>query len=284
MQTADSEGPAWNKFWMSLGDDTESQVSDGASHRGFTPSVRGAGTESPIAHRPSHNHHLDRHDSVQPNDSASHNGDHSDHGSMLSRAANPMDQPYPFKFKAPSGRVHRLQVTASGGIIELLGAVSEKLGHEISEVGGEPEFGEDGKLSNQGFALSYVDDDGDVVSITSDGDLVEAINLARRGGRDKVDLFVHDPAKPPVHATVDPKPVIKKKPKIEIDGIPEDDDTESEGHSSRRRKKYTAPPEPIVAVQPELIPGVPNEFLLPGAIATLAVVIVATFTLSRLTR
>lgn len=283
MQTADSEGPAWNKFWMSLGDDTESQLSDGASHRGHTPSIRGGGTESPIANR-HHLNHFERHDSVQPNDSASHHGDHSDHGSMLSRAANPMDQPFPFKFKAPSGRVHRLQVTPSGGIIELLGAVSEKLGNEISEVGGEPEFNEEGKLSNQGFALSYIDDDGDVVSITSDGDLVEAIDLARRGGRDKVDLFVHDPSTPPVQATVDPKPVIKKKPKIEVEAASEGEETESEGQSARRKRKFTVPPEPVVAIQPEVIPGVPNELLLPGAIATLAVVIVATFTLSRLTR
>jgi hypothetical protein len=66
-----------------------------------------------------------------------------------------LDQPFPFKFKAPSGRIHRVQVAPSGGLVELLSAVSEKLGNEASEVGGEPELESDGKLSKQGFALHH---------------------------------------------------------------------------------------------------------------------------------
>ncbi|KAA8897091.1 hypothetical protein FN846DRAFT_993360 [Sphaerosporella brunnea] len=284
MQTADSEGPAWNKFWLSLDNDTESQLSDHTSARGPAASVRGHGTESPVSHRHASSlSHLDRHDSaIQPGDSASHVGDHSERGdSMLNEpVANPMDQPFPFKFKAPSSRIHRVQVAPNGGLVELLGAISEKLGHEIHEVGGEPEFGADGRLLNQGFALSYVDDEGDIVSITSDDDLIDAVNLARRSARDKVDLYVHDPTKPAVVATVDPQPPVtpRRKPRIEVEDA---SDEESEEEVRRLKRKHSAPHEPVAPIQPELIPGVPNELILPGAIVTLAVAIVAVFAMSR---
>jgi hypothetical protein len=285
MQTADSEGPAWNKFWLSLDNDTESQISDHTSARGPAASVRGHGTESPISHRHASGlSHLDRHDAaIQPGDSASHVGDHSERDSMINEpVANPMDQPFAFKFKAPSGRIHRVQAAPNGGLIELLGAVSEKLGNEIAEVGGEPEFGADGRLVSQGFALSYVDDEGDIVSITSDGDLIDAVNLARRSARDKVDLCVHDPTKPAIVTTVDPQPPItsRRKPRIEVEDASEDDEEEEE-QVRRPKRRHTTPPEPVLPIQPELIPGVPNELILPGAIVTLAVAIVAVFAMSR---
>lgn len=285
MQTADSEGPAWNKFWLSLDNDTESQISDHTSARGPTPSVRGQGTESPIAamRHTSSLGHLERHDAaIQPGDSASHIGDHSEGSMIHDPIADPMDQPFAFKFKAPSGRIHRVQAAPNGGLMELLGAVSEKLGPEVIEVGGEPEFGADGRLISQGFALSYVDDEGDIISITSDPDLLDAVSLARRTGRDKVDLYVHDPSKPALVATVDPQPpiVTRRKSRIEIKDHDEDSD-DSEEQVRRPKKRLTAPPETIAPPQPELIPGVPNELILPGAIVTLAVAIVAVFALSR---
>lgn len=284
MSTTDSEGPAWNKFWLSLENDTESQISDHTG-RGHTPSIRTHTTDSPNALRHSISiGHLDRHDNaIQPNDSASHVGDHSDRGSYVGEStANPIDHPFSFKFKAPSGRIHRVQSAPSGGVVELVGYVSEKLGSEILEVGGNPDFGSDGKLSSAGFALSYVDDEGDIVSITSDGDLVDAVNLARRSGKDKVDLFVHDPAKPAVVANVDSQPpiVTRRKPKIEIEAASgEDEEYEEERRS--KKNSYAAPPEPAAPLQAELIPGVPNELILPGAIVTLAVAIVGVFALSR---
>jgi hypothetical protein len=283
MSTGDSEGPAWNKFWLSLDHDSESQVSDHTSARGPTPSIRTHGTESPAAVRhQSGVGQLDRHDTpLQPNDSASHVGGHSEAGSTHDPAATPLDHPFAFKFKAPSGRVHRIQVAPSHGLVELFGAVTQKLGSEASEVGGEPEFDLDGKLSSPGYAVSYVDDEGDIVSITSDEDLIDAVNLARRAARDKVDLYIHDPTKPAVVATVDPQPpvgTVKRKPRRET----EDSEDDSEAETRRHKKKaFAPPPEPVVSVQPELIPGVPNELILPGAIVTLAVAIVAVFAMSR---
>jgi hypothetical protein len=167
---------------------------------------------------------------------------------------------------------------------DLINSVIAKLGAEVESVAGAATF-ENGKLGSSGFALSYLDDDGDTVSITTDHDLLEAIILARQGRRDKVDLFVHDPEKPPISATLDPQPVtapaqeptpppstIRERRKVICD------DDESEEELPVRRRK-TAPQ----LVQEQVIAGVPNELLLPGAIVTLAVVIVGVFALTRAT-
>src|SRR3569833_170661 len=65
MSSGDSEGPAWNKFWLSLDHETESMVSGDGSHHHTNKSSR---MMSPELTR-------DRVvDSVAPGDSASHAG------------------------------------------------------------------------------------------------------------------------------------------------------------------------------------------------------------------
>lgn len=90
---------------------------------------------------------------------------------------------------------------------ELVSTIADKLGHEAEAIGGVPAF-ENGKLQHAGFALSYLDNEGDTVSITTDHDLLEAIMLAKEARKDKVDLFVHDPEKPAMPTTLDPQPAI----------------------------------------------------------------------------
>lgn len=282
MQTGESDsGPAWNKFWMSLEHETESMVSGEGSHHHTTG---GRSLMSPDISR-GHERQVDA--SVAPNDSASHVGVDSPPHSHLSRHMDipPEDVPFAFKFKAPSGRVHRVQVTASHGLDELISAVTSKLGAEIDAVGGVATV-EDGKLGSSGFALSYLDDEGDSVSITTDEDLLEAIVLARNGHRDKVDLFVHDPEKPPMAATLDPQPPIVQAatPPASTTArrrrVVDDDDDESDDEPRVKSKSRKAAA-PLPAA--EVIQGVPNELLLPGAIVTLAVVIVGVFALTRIT-
>lgn len=222
---------------------------------------------------------IDRGDSVLPNESASHHGD-SPSASALAGAPHTAfeDMPFPFKFKAPSGRVHRLQVVASAGIEELVTNVAAKLGSEVDAIGGAPTF-EDGKMTKSGFALSYLDNEGDTVSITTNHDLIEAISLSRLAHREKVDLFVHDPDKAPLSATVEPQPALAKPPTPPESVLRErkqffDDDEEET--RSRHRGQSSAQ-----AKQEEIIAGVPNDLLLPGAIVTLAVVVVAVFALGR---
>lgn len=278
MSTGDSEGPAWGKFWLSLDNDSESMVSGDGSHR------HTAGQRSLMSPDMSTRVPLDRVDSVQPNESASHNGDdsHSDLPDIPS--PNVDETPFPFKFKAPSGRVHRLQVVGSAGMAELISNVTAKLGGEVEAVGGEAKF-EDGKLGDLGYALSYLDNEGDTVSLTTDRDLLDAIELSRQNKRDKVDLFVHDPEKPPMSATVDPQPVISKPHTPPPSALRErrrlnEEDDEMTTPVKRERKPAVAQPK----AQEQLIAGISNDLLLPGAIVTLAVVIIGVFTFSRSSR
>ena len=235
---------------------------------------------------------MERGDSVYPTDSASHTGADSPELELAATpgaaSASVEDMPFPFKFKAPGGRVHRLQVTASAGLEQLIATVAEKLGHEAESIGGVPTF-EEGRLSQTGFALSYMDNEGDTVSITTDHDLLEAINMARSGHREKVDLFVHDSAQPAHAATVDPAPQLppppsetqslireRRKP-VDEQGGEDEEDEEVNG----RRRERSAASKPRKDEQ--LIQGVPNDLLLPGAIVTLAAVIVGVFAISRST-
>ncbi|KAI9743237.1 MAG: hypothetical protein M1818_003083 [Claussenomyces sp. TS43310] len=277
MSTGDSEGPAWNKFWLSLDHETESAVSGEGSlhHTAITRSLL-----SPDFSR-THERTIDS--SVAPGDSASHIGADSPAQSVQGSPGVPFEeQPFTFKFKAPSGRVHRLKVIAANGMAEFISAVTAKLGSEVESVGGEATV-VDGKMGQSGYALSYLDDEGDTVSITTDRDLIESMLLARQTKRDKVDLFVHDPHKAPMSITVDPQPAIPPMPTPPAStlrerrrAISEDEDSEEE-QIFRTRKGKTAPPPP----EQQVIAGVPNELLLPGAIVTLAVVIVGVFALTR---
>lgn len=220
---------------------------------------------------------MDRGDSVLPNESASHHGESPPPSIVASAHPTAVeDTPFPFKFKAPSGRVHRLQVIASHGIEELVNSVANKLGSEVDSIGGTPTF-EDGKISKAGFALSYLDNEGDSVSITTYDDLVEAISLSRLAHREKVDLFVHDPEKPPMPAEVNPQPALPKPATPPESVLRERKQFFDEEEEAPRTKRGQAAPQQA----PEVIPGVSNDLLLPGAIGVLAVVIVVVFTLGR---
>ena len=275
MGAGESEGPAWNKFWLSMDNDSESMMSGEGSHRPATPGHRSAMEVDPG--KPG----VERGDSVMPHESASHRGDDSHSDVLPAPLEVPEDTPFPFKFKAPSGRVHRLQVVASDGMAELISNVTAKLGGEVEALGGEA-IVEDGKLGKSGYALSYMDNEGDTVSITTDQDLVDAIALARKGHRDKVDLFVHNPSQPPISATLDPRPNLAKPPTPpesfvkEVHVEVQESEEEAPAKRSRDRKQAL-----VASKEEQLVTGIPNDLLLPGAIAALAVVIVAVFAFSR---
>lgn len=182
-------------------------------------------------------------------------------------------------------------ITASEGMAVLISQVIDKLGAEIDAVGGAATF-EDGKLGASGFALSYLDDEGDTVSITTDYDLKEAIIIARHGRREKVDLFVHDPEKPAVPVTVEPVPVVAELPTPPMSTVPmstmrrrrvisEDEESDEEDHHRVHSRSRRAPV--VQEAPPQIIAGVPNDLLLPGAIVTLAVAIVGVFAITRAT-
>ncbi|KAJ5789530.1 uncharacterized protein N7518_006541 [Penicillium psychrosexuale] len=266
MSTQDDEGPAWNKFWLSMDHESDSMVSGGHSQQLNTPH---RSVISPDLTRSGYDN------SLLPNDSASHHGD--DHSAVSQHypiePAAPT--PFPFKFKAPGGRVHRVNVLTTSGITDLVLQVTAKLGKEVEDVGGEATV-EEGRLSHTGYALSYMDNEGDTVSITTDQDMTDAIDLARRTHRDKVNLFVHDPAQAP-NTVFEPHHV-----KIVT---PMEEQSSAEEPTSQDSPVSKALPQPQVvplhAPEEQYIAGVPNDLLLPGAIVTLAAVIVGVFILSR---
>ncbi|KAK3718750.1 hypothetical protein LTR37_004969 [Vermiconidia calcicola] len=280
MGTSDSEGPAWQKFWMSMENETESMMSgEGGSHAPHTPNDRSA-MMSPDLHRPD----VERLDSLMPGDSASHHGA-TDIDEQSAFVGAVEETPFTFKFKSPGGRVHRLQVTASAGLEEFVSVVAQKLAAEADTIGGAPSV-EDGKLSRGGFALSYMDNEGDTVSITTDYDLLEAITLARQGHKDKVDLFVHDPEKPALPPTLNPQPVTTAFPSTPPESQVKqrkrhEDEEEPLSPVSERRKERKSAAAGQSKEQEQLVPGVPNELLLPGAVVALGAIIVITFVLGR---
>ncbi|KAL6870314.1 hypothetical protein J3F83DRAFT_760823 [Trichoderma novae-zelandiae] len=271
MSSDNGEGPAWNKFWLSIDHETESMLSGDGSHSHHHHHL-GSRMMSPEANRLG--------DSVAPNDSASHIGMDSPPRSIAPDVTT-ADVPFAFKFKAPSGRVHRLQVVASQGIEAFVHAVASKLGHEVESIGGMPEV-LDGRLESPGFALSYMDNEGDTVSITTDNDLLEAILLARQAHLEKVDLYVHDSEKPPSTPSADALPT----PASSSTGLRErrrttyeEEESESEEEESEEEEEQQRPSRRTrrsrtIVHQEQLIAGVPNDLLLPGAIVTLAVVII----------
>jgi len=258
MNTPEGEGPMWNRFWNTIDNDTESVHSaDGISgvhsHRAETPispheHTRGLSGELPGLNRFTN-------DSVVPNDSASFAAVQDDlHSNSGSPAVK--DDSFLFKFKSPAGRTHRLRFDTTLGLEDFRAIVGEKLtSEEKAVIGGiDP--------TNAGFAVSFVDDEGDVVSILSIADLSDSVAIAKRSGRDKVDIYVHHPNQPP---RVEATPQVAKVDHPEtVDKIVEAAEKRSESPSRK-----------------ESVGGIPTELLLPGAIVVLAVVIVGVFVATR---
>jgi hypothetical protein len=261
MNTPEGEGPMWNRFWNTVDNDTESVHSDGIS------TAHSHRPDAPLSPS-SHMHMLSGEtsvlnrftsDSVVPNDSASFAAiqDRDESASAVGEFAVPaavMDTSFVFKFKSPNGRAHRVRFDPTNGLEQLRTMLAEKLtDEEIQTVGGA--VAEDG-----GFAVSFVDDEGDVVSILSVGDLAESVAIAKHTSRDKVDLYIHHPNSPP--RPEPPSIVSKTEVPVVVEKII--------GTSNHGKEKVK-----------ETIAGVPNELLLPGAIVVLAVVIVGVFVATR---
>lgn len=269
----EDEGPAWNKFWLSMDHETDSMLS--GSHHGAHTNTR-----SQMSPEMSRHGIMDK-SSVLPNESASHNGDGA---SEFVAEQHPDEQmPFPFKFKAPSGRVHRVNIFPASGVADLVSQVTAKLGHEVEAVGGEPIFEDD--VLTAGYALSYLDNEGDTVSITTDQDMRDAVSLAHLTRHNKVDMFVHDPTQPPVPTIIEqpppPPPASNKTAAALSDDLSATAIDDQQPGDPRRKLPRSRSPGYGSFAEEQFIQGVPNELLLPGAIVTLAAVIAVVFTLSR---
>ncbi|PSK37659.1 hypothetical protein C7M61_003366 [Candidozyma pseudohaemuli] len=199
------EGPAWNKFWTSLDNDSESVHLDSAAS---APDVTPSEFQS---------FNID----VNPSDSISAVEEGSKQMSKTASIAN-RDGLFVFKFRSPAlaSRVHRVTIRPEQSLQELKDVVDSKLHSKDLEA---LKLGE-----GEAYAISYVDDEGDIVSITSDHDLRDCVEVHEKLNIFKADIYLHHPH--------DEAPVGKIKP---LRGVLAED----------------------------LIPGISNQTLIPGVLA-----------------
>lgn len=199
-----SGGPMWSRFWNSFG--------QGSADDGSILSGSQRPTDSQMSPQTGG---VDLSSDVHPNDSASAVGGVAPDSSTLDAAD---DGTYLFKFVTPSGRVHRFQARYDN-FETIREIVSIKLAGDpffletagASQVPAEPvrsAFDEDGRLPMQIFTppmptgphvnppdtedytLAYKDDEDDLVLITTDNDVQDAVTVAKHQGRDRVLLVL----------------------------------------------------------------------------------------------
>jgi hypothetical protein len=282
----DQGGPMWGRFFDSLGgDETESQFS--GSHFHADSSFRSMTGLSQVQQSPF--------SEVHPNDSASAVGDE---GSVLDGypkgkdsgpapqmigqvdTALPIDDgTYVFKFRTPSGRTHRFQAR-NDNLENLRDIISGKLAVDpfFENAKEDPETGT--KPDPSDFTLSYTDADGDTVLMTADGDVSDAVKIARTGGADRVVLFIQG-GRGWEHT---PRSEINAA-EIKAAAIEETKAVETVEAALPDGVQITTPSHPhahIPPTSPELVMGIPKDLLLPASIGALAVVIIGVFTISRM--
>lgn len=230
----EGSGPAWNKFWTSLDNDSDSVHSDSLinSDRPETPNYLAVANDLSTSEL-----NID----IKPSDSISH----VDTPRKATKLENQLETQFTFKFRSPGieTRVHRVSIKPIEGLKKLRSLINEKMHAKDFEILRVTKIEEDDDtVIGDKYAISYIDDEGDIVSITSDDDLIDCVKINLKLLNDKADLFLHNPHEP---APIDKK-LIRKSQK---------------NH--------------------DLIPLLPNEILIPGAIMILATATIIGFTFAR---
>lgn len=303
IQGNDGEGPMWGRFWDSFGaqeqQDLESQLSDPLSSQllsAHSQSLANGGITRAISPEPSASFsQLHGFSEITPNESASMVANNDEGRSSMSEERShgqhnqTKEDVFSFKFTTSGGKTHRV-ASVYDNYSSLLEAVRQKvIGEHLTHTGTNTDDPADSWLS-----ISYLDDEEDEVLMTSDADVSDAVKLARKMGQDRVKLFVHDATHKEEEVVIEepvavieevPEPVYVPPPVIEIteakveekktkrrslkkEVIVSSDDDESEAEQTRKQNPVT-------------VAGIPQELILPAAIAFLGIVIVGVFAISR---
>ncbi|KAI5124467.1 hypothetical protein M0805_008350 [Coniferiporia weirii] len=301
-----SGGPMWGRFFESIGGhDDESMISgSGVPTDLHTPPPY---PDSPLRHNP-------RSPEVGPNDSASvidddhasgigfsslHHGGGgaggvSSLGGSLAPPALIDDGTYVFKFSTPSKRTHRFQARVDdvehlreiiAGKLEadpFFARAAEHADDADAEDGGAPAHAPEGP-SPTDFQMFYKDADGDDVYISSSEDVSDAVRVARSAHVDRVVLYLHGGASwtlPKEEASAEAKASAPKEaPASEVAPAPAAAAVPEKAAPAEAAPAETRPQAPAV---PDDVFGIPRDLLLPASIGVLAAVIIAVFTISRL--
>lgn len=290
---SDSSGPMWGKFFDALNtaqdDDAASVVSQ--SDRPDTPSRPGlhnrgiSSITTPMSE-------------LKPDDSASVIEENdSEAGRKTGGAASSIAPPslpvddgtYVFKFRTPSARTHRFQARYDSFDL-LRDIVAGKLLSDPFFTVAAVSATADGPTASlpdpNAFTLSYTDDEGDLVTMTADGDIADAVRIARGQKSDRVVLLVDGGKVWEDHARIQggDKAVEKlKEVEKEVKGVEKEEERLVLAEADPA-KEPTFGKKGVVHAKDkeELVGGVlPKDMVLPAAIGFLGVVILGVFIATR---
>ena len=203
-------GPMWSRFWNSFG--------QGAAATDDGSAVSGS-QRLPDSQLSPQTGAVDLSSDVHPNDSASAVGGVLQDGQSATLDTAD-DGTYLFKFVTPSGRVHRFQARYDN-FDTIREIVSIKLAgdpffldtsagaSQVASPPGPPTFDDDDRLPMpiftpppptgprvnppelEDYHLAYKDDEDDLVLVTADSDVQDAVAVAKHQGKDRVLLVLH---------------------------------------------------------------------------------------------
>lgn len=179
INSSEGEGPIWNKFWSTLGEgDSESVLSDNQLSLSqqyqpfsYTPLSENQNDFQALSPEISGTK-LPQNEWLSPVETP-----------ILSNKNTSVNQtPFVFKFNSLYGKTYRIHHVLQTGYASLRLLIIERLKSELDKLGGCDDL-----------IISFIDDDGDVVSMTTDDDMLHAVNLAYKNGKDKVCLIIDHP-------------------------------------------------------------------------------------------
>lgn len=280
--TAENEGgggPMWGRFFDSLGqEDDDGSVMSGAQSQ-FPPTPHSMRIlQSPQSE-------------VHPNDSASVVD--GDNNSILDNYASRKgislptglgagsivdDGTYVFKFRTPSGRTHRFQ-SRHDDIQHLREIVAGKLAIDPFFTEHAQGAGEESPDPND-FHMSYTDEDGDSVLMSTDSDVTDAVKVARKANLERVVLVVQGGK-----AWTEGNKGEDKAKEVSAAAAKEILEVElAEAEADDSPALFADVPKvPKHPDDDDTIFGIPKDLLLPASIGVLAAVIIGVFTVSKLT-
>ncbi|GAA5954735.1 hypothetical protein JCM21900_005138 [Sporobolomyces salmonicolor] len=304
-----SSGPLWGRFFSAAAEADDGDSESMISGAGMTESVHSSQAPFSTPTRPTHHRAKDSMDTpgseLFPGDSASviHDDGASDiggirrpgtHASSIGGIAPSQivdDGTYLFKFVAPGGSTHRFQARYDSHEF-LLDIVSGKLSSDpffVASPAPPPPTSEDEPAAPlptipdpRDFQLSYRDDDGDLVLMTHDGDVTDAVVTAKKQGKDRVVLHVTGGPTWKAAQKEQAAPAVSMAKKLVV--VEEESEGKETDEEERQRKPRRKAAAHAGAGADDLVAGIlPKEYLLPASIGFLGVVIATVFVASRAT-
>lgn len=214
-------------------------------------------------------------------------------GGPAAAAALADDGTYLFKFVAPGGTTHRFQARYDSHEF-ITDIIAGKLASDPFFDQPDTTVNNDGEstpavaLDPRDFKISYLDDDGDLVIMTADRDVQDAVAVARKQGKDRVLIHLaggkawdEEISRRGAAASVKAakqKLVAVHEEEEEGNAVASATGEDGKAASGERKKRSGS----ATATNDDLAFGfMPKEYLLPASIGFLAVVIVGVFAASK---